>query len=189
MNISGSFLKNMSSSPCLIYRKRRENCCDGIRLYRYIPGAFNTGRQRIEMKKRRFPKINSIFFGGKCLGIGVLIGGVFPVLIWLLFHIFLWELCAIGGIILAGFFIVFAIEMHQDFGRIPYYERHLRETIPFDPKKQYAVIRSSICTGEKVAGFKNMEDGHFTEVMLIRSGEDEKRFRKIYDLDTVKTEY
>ena len=26
--------------------------------------------------------------------------------------------------------------------------------IVFDPEKQYAVIRSSICTGEKVAGFK-----------------------------------
>ena len=72
---------------------------------------------------------------------------------------------------------------------IPKYVRHLRETIPFDPREQYAVIRSSICTGEQVAGFKNRENGHFTEVMLIKSPEDEKRFKEIYDLETVKKEY
>ena len=74
-------------------------------------------------------------------------------------------------------------------GKTPYYERHLKENIPFDPQKQYAVIRSSICTGEKVARFKNIEDGHFTEVMLIKTSEDEKRFKKIYDIETVKKEY
>ncbi len=69
------------------------------------------------------------------------------------------------------------------------YEQNLREIIKYDPETQYAVIRSSICTGEKVAGFKNKADGHFTEVMLIRSSEDEKRFKDIYELDTVKVEY
>lgn len=65
----------------------------------------------------------------------------------------------------------------------------LRELIPFDPAKQYAVIRSSICTGEKVAGFKNRESGHFQEIMLIRDAEDEARFRKIYQLDKITVEY
>lgn len=141
------------------------------------------------MKKLVIPKINSIHFGGIWIGIGFLLGGIIPFSIWLLFHIFLWELCVLGGIILVGFIIVFGIEMHQDFGKIPYYERHLKETIPFNPQKQYAVIRSSICTGEKVAGFKSIEDGHFTEVMLIRTDEEEKRFKKIYNLETVKKEY
>ncbi|MBR4342278.1 MAG: aspartate dehydrogenase [Lachnospiraceae bacterium] len=59
----------------------------------------------------------------------------------------------------------------------------------FDPDKQYAIIHSSICTGEKIAGFKNKEDGHFTEVMLIRSYEDEVKFKEMYNLETVKTEY
>ena len=63
------------------------------------------------------------------------------------------------------------------------------DVIRFDPEMQTAVIRSSICTGEKVAGFKNKKDGHFTEVMLIRSPEDEKRFKEIYGIETVKTEY
>jgi len=51
------------------------------------------------------------------------------------------------------------------------------------------MIRSSICTGEKVAGFKNKEDGHFTEVMLIRSYEDELYFKELYGIEEIKTEY
>ena len=57
------------------------------------------------------------------------------------------------------------------------------DIIPFNPEKQYAVIRSSICTGEKVAGFKNKDDGHFIEVMLIRSQMDEQRFKELYGID------
>ena len=68
-------------------------------------------------------------------------------------------------------------------------KRKQEANIKFDPEKQYAMIRSSICTGEKVAGFKNKEDGHFTEVMLIRSYEDELKFKEMYNLDSVKTEY
>jgi len=61
--------------------------------------------------------------------------------------------------------------------------------IEFDPTKQYGVIRSSICSGEKVAGFKDIEGGHFTEVMLIRNKADEEKFKKMYNLESVKTEY
>ena len=61
--------------------------------------------------------------------------------------------------------------------------------VQFDSETQYAVIRSSICTGEKVAGFKNKSDGHFTEVMLIRSAADEKEFKEIYGVKSVKVEY
>jgi hypothetical protein len=66
---------------------------------------------------------------------------------------------------------------------------NLKNIIEFDPDKQYAVIRSSICTGEKVAGFKNKDDGHFTEVMLIKSPSDEKIFRDTFNLTDIKTEY
>ena len=59
----------------------------------------------------------------------------------------------------------------------------------FDPETQYAVIRSSICTGEKVAGFKNNTDGHFTEIMLIRSPADEKEFKETYGVESIKVEY
>ena len=60
---------------------------------------------------------------------------------------------------------------------------------PFDPETQYAVVRSSICTGEKVAGFKSRADGHFTEIMLIRSPDDLRRFKERYGVESVKTEY
>ena len=67
--------------------------------------------------------------------------------------------------------------------------KRLREAFPFDPERQLPVIRSSVCTGEKVAGFKDLTGGHFTEVMLIRSPKDEQRFREVYRLETVKKEY
>ena len=64
-----------------------------------------------------------------------------------------------------------------------------KPAVQFDPETQYAVIRSSICTGEKVAGFKNKTDGHFTEVMLIRTAADEKEFKETYGIESLKVEY
>lgn len=60
---------------------------------------------------------------------------------------------------------------------------------PFDPATHDAVIRSSICTGEKVAGFKDKADGHFTEIMLIRSQKDIEKFKEQYHVDSIRTEY
>ena len=68
-------------------------------------------------------------------------------------------------------------------------KKQVEDKIKFDPEKQYAVIRSSICTGEKVAGFKNYDDGHFTEVMLIRSSSDEELFKAMYGIKSIKVEY
>lgn len=74
------------------------------------------------------------------------------------------QVLCIGIVMLLGFVIVFAVEMHQDSGRVPYDERHLKEDIPFDPQCQEAVIRVSACTGEKIAGFRSRKDGSFTEI-------------------------
>ena len=141
------------------------------------------------MKKLRLPKSNSIRFGGAWLGLTLLVGGVLPLAWWLLFHVALWPLCAAGGVMLLGFAAVFAVEMHQDFGRVPYYERHLKEDIPFDPIRQEAVIRVSACTGKTIAGFRSRKDGSFMEVMVLRSAAEEKRFMQIYGLDSVRQEY
>ena len=65
----------------------------------------------------------------------------------------------------------------------------LTTDISYDPEKQEPVIRSSICTGEKVAGFKSKEDGHFTEVMVLRTPKDEERFKERYGVENIKTEY
>lgn len=141
------------------------------------------------MKKVGIPKINSIHFGGVMIGAALIIGGAVPGVLWC-FTGRLYKLpVIIGGLILAAFVVIFIAEMHQDNGSPPYYEKGLKDRIPFDPEKQYAVVRSSICTGEKLAGFKSKADGHFTEVMLIRSGGDLERFKEIYGIDKVKTEY
>lgn len=62
-------------------------------------------------------------------------------------------------------------------------------TPAFDPLKQEAIIRASICTGEKVAGFKNKEDGHFTEICVIRTPKDEAEFKEKYHIEQIKVEY
>lgn len=61
----------------------------------------------------------------------------------------------------------------------------------FDRENQKPVIRSSICTGEQVAGFKSMETGKFTEIMVIRSEKDMSEFLKRYHItaDEVKREW
>ena len=141
------------------------------------------------MSKHRIPKINSIHFGAAWIGISLGVGLLLPAVIWLLTGVFYWGCSILGGILLFGFIIVFCIEMKQDFGKKPYYEQYLSDDIPFDPDKQVAVIRCSICTGEQVVGFKSRENGHFTEVMLIRDAADLEKFKKIYDITEIKKEY
>ena len=61
----------------------------------------------------------------------------------------------------------------------------------YDKQNQKPVIRSSICTGEKVVGFKDIQTGKFTEVMLIRDNRDMDLFLKKYDISVaeIKTEW
>ena len=53
------------------------------------------------------------------------------------------------------------------------------------------VIRSSICTGEKTAGFKNLETGRFEDIMLIRQEKDLQEFLDLYGIskEEIRTEY
>lgn len=53
-----------------------------------------------------------------------------------------------------------------------------RQKPPVREERNY-VIRSSICTGEKVAGYLN-ENGKFVDIMLIQSEADLKEFCKQY---------
>ena len=61
--------------------------------------------------------------------------------------------------------------------------------IEYDSEKQRAVLKCSICNGEQVAGFKDKQTGHFTEVMLIKNGQDLDAFMEMYDLSDVSKEY
>lgn len=67
--------------------------------------------------------------------------------------------------------------------------KHSKETFTYDSQTHYPIIRSSICTGEKVAGFKSKIDGSFSEIMLIRNSSDLETFKKTYGIEEIKTEY
>ena len=55
-------------------------------------------------------------------------------------------------------------------------KKRKQEREPYDEENQIPVIRSSICTGEKVAGFKDIHKGRFEEVMVIRNQRDMNEF-------------
>jgi len=61
--------------------------------------------------------------------------------------------------------------------------------IDYDSEKQKAVLKCSICNGEQVAGFKDKQTGHFTEVCLIRNGIELDEFMERYGLSTITKEY
>ena len=62
---------------------------------------------------------------------------------------------------------------------------------PYDRETWKPVIRSCICTGEKVAGFQNLHTGKFSDVMLIRTPGDLEEFRRLYGIGEgeISTEY
>ncbi|MBR4461289.1 MAG: hypothetical protein IKS51_01740 [Erysipelotrichaceae bacterium] len=60
--------------------------------------------------------------------------------------------------------------------------RKKKETQHYDETAVEPVIRASICTGEQVAGFRDLKTGHFTEVMLIRNNSDLDSFKKKYGI-------
>ena len=53
----------------------------------------------------------------------------------------------------------------------------------FDPALYTPVIRSSICNGEKTAGFRDNRSGQVHDVMLIRDEADLRAFRKAYAIE------
>lgn len=57
-----------------------------------------------------------------------------------------------------------------------------RESKHFDRDKFEPAIRSSICTGEKTAGFVSRETGKFTDDRLIRTREDLEVFMEEYGI-------
>ena len=54
--------------------------------------------------------------------------------------------------------------------------------VRFDPERYTPVIRCSICTGEKSAGFRDRETGRVEEIMLIRDDRDLAEFRSQYGI-------
>ena len=62
---------------------------------------------------------------------------------------------------------------------------------PYPPESFEPVLRSSICTGEATACFRNKETGKLHEIMVIRSPKDLADFGKQYgvDIENIRTVY
>ena len=61
-----------------------------------------------------------------------------------------------------------------------------KKVLEYDRENQKPVIRSSICTGEKIAGFRDINTGKFTEIMLIRDNRDLDKFLTEYDISVAE---
>lgn len=59
----------------------------------------------------------------------------------------------------------------------------------YDRETQRPVLHCSICTGEQVAGFKDIRTGKFEEVMLIKNDGDLRSFKEMYGIEEVTKEY
>lgn len=68
--------------------------------------------------------------------------------------------------------------------------RHRKtEKLSYDRENEIPVLHCSICSGEQVAGFKNIHTGQFTECMLIRNDTDLEMFKETYGVTELSKEY
>jgi hypothetical protein len=61
--------------------------------------------------------------------------------------------------------------------------------LEYDKENLQPVLRCSICTGEQVAGFKNIHTGKFEDKMLIRDQKDLECFKEMYGITELTKEY
>lgn len=57
------------------------------------------------------------------------------------------------------------------------------EVHTYNKEIEKPIIHASICNGEQVAGFKNMQTGKFTGVMCIKSHADIEKFKRMYGIE------
>lgn len=68
-------------------------------------------------------------------------------------------------------------------------KRNIAMAVKYDPAKQKAVLKCSICTGEQVAGFQDIHSGKFEEVMLVRGESDLQYFKQQYGVEEITKIY
>jgi len=87
----------------------------------------------------------------------------------------------VSGLVAAGASIYKAGKEFIEYKKLKnkdlYINAEMREISDLRP-----VIRASICTGEKEAGFKD-KHGNFTSYMLIKSDNDIKAFKEKYGIE------
>lgn len=60
----------------------------------------------------------------------------------------------------------------------------------YDKDRKRPVIRCSICTGEQVAGFRDVHTGKMEEVMLLKNQNDLETFKAMYGIkEEIMKEY
>lgn len=59
----------------------------------------------------------------------------------------------------------------------------------FDNTRMRAFIRASICTGEQVGCYRDLESGIVTEIMLINDQKDLEKFKKLCGMEHIPKEY
>lgn len=64
-----------------------------------------------------------------------------------------------------------------------FWKKKRQTTVLYDKTGKIPVIRSSICTGEQVAGFKDLASGKFQELILIRNDRDLQEFLEQYQVN------
>ena len=52
----------------------------------------------------------------------------------------------------------------------------------YDKENKKPIIKSSICNGEQVAGFKDIRTGKMQEIMLIKNTADLETFKAMYGI-------
>ena len=64
-----------------------------------------------------------------------------------------------------------------------FFSKKKREEVPkYDVENKEPIIKTSICNGEQVAGFRDIHTGEFKEVMFIRDGHDLEAFKLRYGI-------
>ena len=67
--------------------------------------------------------------------------------------------------------------------------RKKETTLSYDKENETPAVKSSICTGEKTAGFIDSRTGKYRDVMLIKSSADLEEFKRLCGVDEIKTIY
>lgn len=73
------------------------------------------------------------------------------------------------------------VDQKQEVHRM-FWKKKAAERKEYDRENEIPVIRSSICTGEQIAGFKNKNTGAFRDIMCIRSEADRQKFLTEYGI-------
>lgn len=63
------------------------------------------------------------------------------------------------------------------------------ERIEYNREKEVPAVKSSICTGERTAGFLEINTGKYRDVMFVRSDADIELFKRACGVDEVRKIY